>query len=213
MLRTSLREKILSPILGMMLFVLGTSVACAGDNELLEQVAQRLTVFEHLEGRFKQSKHLSFMSRPIVSTGSFSLGSDHGLHWIVEHPLRSKMTVRNSTVKLDGNTVQDRGIGQFMAQVMQSFIDGDLSALARDFEASGEVTPEHWQLHLVPESILLRTVVSHLELSGNEVLQTLSIVENDSADSDAQPPTQTLIEFSAVQGTHGAVRVQGPAGL
>ncbi len=123
------------------------------------------------------------MARPIVSAGSFSLGSDQGLRWIVEDPLHSEMTVHNSTVKLDGNTGEDRGIGQFMAQVMQAFMDGDLSALARDFEASGEITPGHWQLQLVPESILLRTVVSHLELRGNEVLQTLSIVENDSANS------------------------------
>jgi hypothetical protein len=179
------------------------STAYGADSDAVQLVSSRLSIHDSLSGRFRQSKQLSFMEGSIVSSGSFALSTAHGLSWLVEEPLRSEMTVRQSQVMLDGKKIQDRGVGHLRAMIMQAFMDGDLLAVQDDFSVSGELLDQQWRLRLEPKSIKLRAVLSHVELRGNEFLEEISIVELNE--------TRTLIEFSEVVGRGSKSPVQDAA--
>lgn len=172
-------------------------VVCPGstnDGTIIDSIAQRLSVQKKLSGNFEQTKQLSFLALPLVSSGWFRLDSTTGLKWVVEQPLRSQMSVRGSTVMLDGERVRDGGVAQFMASIMQSFMGGDFSSIEQDFSVSGElVKGQQWHLELVPRSTMLRRVVNRIELNGGEFLE--SIVIHEKSDTD------TSIVFTGVKGS------------
>lgn len=159
----------------------------------LQAISSRLTSHDDLHGRFIQTKDLSFLTTPIISAGRFSLSTAFGLDWLVETPLRSRMTVRDSTVMLDGEPVKDRGVGQFMAKIMQAFMTGDLQAVGEDFTVVAALSDDDsWRMTLSPRSLVVRSVISRIDLQGREFLDQISIVELDE--------TRTLIEFDEVVG-------------
>ena len=53
------------------------------DPQLLASVAEKLVTGQALQGRFTQEKNLPFLSRPLMSSGDFSLSDDSGLRWRV----------------------------------------------------------------------------------------------------------------------------------
>lgn len=164
-------------------------LASAADKSLVD-IAQQLEIHERLQGEFQQRKKLHFMTTPLRSFGTFSLSAASGLSWNVTEPVRSQMQVVDGRVTLDGQVVQDRGVGQFMVTIMQAFMAGDLSAVEKDFSAQVSAVPQGWQLQLSPRSVLVRAVISEIILTGSSVLQTISILEKNG--------NQTRIELSNV---------------
>ena len=148
------------------------------DPKLLTGVADQLVTGQALQGHFKQEKSLPFLTRPLLSSGDFSLSDDSGLRWRVSEPVVSVMTVVGTSVKLDDQAVKDRGVGELMAQLMRAFMTGDLSELARTFIASGELQNDSWHLNLTPRSVLMRSVLTSIDVRGGRFLQELVIVES-----------------------------------
>lgn len=166
----------------------------------LAQIAQQLQVHEQLRGDFEQRKQLHFMNAPLLSYGNFSLDDSLGLNWTVTRPVRSHMQVHNGRVTLDGKPVRDRGVGQFMAQIMQAFMSGDLQRVEKDFSAQVSTAPDGWHLQLLPRSPLLRAVIRHIDLQGRDVLQRIAIFEDNG--------NETYIVFSNVSEAGAAAQVQ-----
>ncbi len=158
--------------------------------ELLQAVAGRLEYRQGVAGAFTQSKYLSFMSRPLVSSGHFSLSADAGLRWQVEAPVSSLMTVRDGVVTLDGQPVQDSGVGRLMARIMRGFMHGELEQISEGFSVSGELQPAHWSLALAPRNPLMATVISEIRVRGDTYLQWVEVRETSG--------NSTTIAFSAL---------------
>ena len=183
---------------------LGCSSPGFGDEaSVLQKISQQLTVHSSLSGQFKQDKVLGFLDTPLISSGSFNLSVATGLNWLVEKPLRSEMTVHNSQVFLDGKSVPDKGVGQFMAIIMQAFMTGDVQGVQRDFKVTGELLDNQWRLLLKPKSLMLRSAVSHIELRGSDFLEHISIFEISE--------NRTHIEFSGVKGSASQLQDRDPA--
>lgn len=186
--------KLLSLLLTLGLALVVASPGYTNDGAIVDSIAQRLSVQKKLSGNFEQTKKLSFLTLPLVSSGRFSLDSTTGLKWVVEQPLQSHMSVRGGTVMLDGESVRDGGVAQFLAKIMQSFMDKDFSSMKREFSVSGEmVEDQQWHLELVPKSIMLRRAVNRIELKGGEFLESIVIYEKSDTD--------TSIVFTGVKGS------------
>lgn len=164
--------------------------ASAAEPDLLASVSHQLTSFEQLSGRFEQQKTLPFLQNPLKSSGDYSISGEQGLLWRVTSPLVSEMTVDSAGVKLDGREFDDRGTGELMAKIMQSFMAGDLSAIADTFVISGEQCPQFWVLDLKPRSLILGAVLENIEVRGDTLLRQVIITEENK--------TETLIRFLAV---------------
>jgi hypothetical protein len=148
------------------------------DPQLLALVADQLVTGQALQGRFKQEKSLPFLTRPLLSSGDFSLSDDSGLRWRVSEPVVSVMTVTKDGVKLNDQAVKDRGVGELMDQLMRAFMSGNLSTLKRTFIASGELDNESWHLSLTPRSVFMKSALTSIDVRGADFLQQLIIVES-----------------------------------
>jgi len=162
-----------------------------GVRQVLEQVAQRLVVGTSLQGHFAQEKYLAFLQEPFVSSGKFSIERSTGLRWQVLEPLESLMVVDGSKVLLDGKLVDDQGVGQLMGLIMFGLMENRLDSVADYFAVSGEVSEREWRLSLLPRSARLKSVLQHIELSGDEYLRKIEIFERDD--------NRTVIELSSVR--------------
>lgn len=163
--------------------------------QLLEQCAQQLVVEQSLAGRFRQEKHVEFLSDPIVSSGMFSLHQTDGIAWHVTDPLESLMEVHGTTVMLDGKLVRDHGVGRLMSLLMAGFMQGDLDSITRYFDVTGDVSENGWELTLKPRSRRMKSNFARMEIDGGQHLQAINIIERSG--------NRTLIEFSDVHASTG----------
>ena len=154
------------------------TLSLRADEQLLAGIADQLVTGQTLQGRFKQEKSLPFLTRPLLSSGDFSLSDDSGLRWSVSEPVVSVMTVTRAGVKLEDQAVKDRGIGELMAQLMRAFMTGNLSEFERTFITSGELENDSWHLKLTPRSALMRSALTSIDVRGGHFLQQLVIVES-----------------------------------
>ena len=174
------------------LLVLASTLAFGqGPDSLIAAVSERLVIGEGLQGSFQQNKYLSFLQEPFSSSGDFSIDRRTGLRWQVRQPLDSLMQVQGATVLLDGQPVDDKGVGQLMALIMFGLMEGQLDTLGKYFEISGQVTAGDWRLELLPRSARLQQVLRHVELRGEEHLGEIEIFE--------QGDNRTHIQLSEVQ--------------
>ena len=174
------------------LLVLASTLAFGqGPDSLIAAVSERLVIGEGLQGSFQQNKYLSFLQEPFSSSGDFSIDRRTGLRWQVRQPLESLMQVQGATVLLDGQPVDDKGVGQLMALIMFGLMEGQLDTLGKYFEISGQVTAGDWRLELLPRSARLQQVLRHVELRGEEHLGEIEIFE--------QGDNRTHIQLSEVQ--------------
>ncbi len=157
------------------------AVTAFAEGDLLASVSQQLLRADQLSGLFEQEKTLPFLQNPLKSSGDYSISAEQGLRWRVTAPLVSEMTVDVSGVKLDGRDVDDRGTGELMAKLMQSFMTGDLSGIADTFKVSGERCAESWLLNLEPRAALLGFVLDHIEVRGDTLLRQVTITETGKA--------------------------------
>ena len=169
-------------LVGFVLLATGT-FSVLGDEtpatDVLSEVVSQLAIQQRIRGSFTQEKHLHFMQKPFISHGEFSLGRDDGLRWQVTEPLPSLMTVQGAVVSLDGKPVNDRGVGRLIAGIMLGFMQGDLSGLAAEFEISGEASASGWFLTLVPRGGGVASVLSRIELSGDQYLHSVEVIERN----------------------------------
>ena len=166
-----------------------------GSEELLDSIAARLAVSDRVTGSFEQARDVSFLSRPLTATGTFTIDANGQLSWLVEAPVRSLMEVKGGTVSLDGRVVDDPGTGEFMAMILTAFMQRDLAPVADQFEVTGESGDPFWQLGLIPRNFLWRRVITDVELDGDAYLRTVTINEPDGSatrinfsDVAAEPP-------------------------
>jgi len=143
-------------LLSFLLFVSPTY----GSEELLDSVAGRLAISDRITGSFEQARDVSFLSRPLTATGTFTIVANGELSWLVEAPVRSLMEVKGGTVLLDGRVVDDPGTGEFMAMILTAFMQRDLAPVADQFEVTGENGEPFWQLGLIPRNFLWRRVIT-----------------------------------------------------
>jgi len=168
------------------------SAPTRGTEDLLQAIAAQLEISARIGGRFEQSREVSFLSRPLIARGSFTIDASGGLTWLVEEPVRSLMEVQDDVVSLDGRVVDDPGTGQFMAMILTAFMQRDLAPVTEQFEVTGGSRADEWELDLRPRNILWRRVIAGVTLHGDAFLRTVTICEPDGS--------ATRIVFSDVAG-------------
>lgn len=179
-----------------LLLVAGSSPADE-QQELLQHLAQRLSVAQEISGEFYQEKHVSFLQNPFVSRGNFSLSRVEGLSWHVTDPLDSLMRVRGGTVTLDGNPVNDFGVAQLMTRLMFAFMEGDFSDLGKIFAIEGTGQGDQWHLTLVPKDPRMKAAFERVDMRGDHHLREVEVFEAEG--------NRTKVQFTDV-------RASGPAG-
>lgn len=152
--------------------------ACAFDlNDLSEQLARPAVV----QGDFIQEKHLRALPQPLVSKGQFVLAKDTGLLWLLKSPLQQDYRINASGIArrdADGwHMLPGKSAGAEQNRLFFAVLQGDSSGLQRDFELSLQGDAQHWQLRLIPRSLLLKQVFNRIDIFGGEFVERIELLE------------------------------------
>ncbi|MEB3901881.1 outer membrane lipoprotein carrier protein LolA [Pseudomonas putida] len=161
----------------------------------LDELQKQLDASTVVKGPFVQEKHLRALPQPLVSQGRFVLARDHGLLWLLQTPLRQDYRITaDGIARRDASGWQklpSQSAGAQQNRLFFAVLQGDSSGLQRDFELSLTGNAEHWQLHLVPRSLLLKQVFTHIDIAGGRFVERIVLAETQGDSTVLRMPGST----------------------
>ncbi|QEI07634.1 outer membrane lipoprotein carrier protein LolA [Pigmentiphaga aceris] len=165
----------------------------------LDQLAAQLSSVPLVHGKFVQEKHLRGLPKPLLSQGRFVLERAHGMLWLMETPV--KQDYRIVPAGIEQRTPegwkpirQQAGMAQ-QSRLFTAVLQGDRSALERDFSLTLSTPASGWQLDLVPKSALLKQIFTSIKITGTKYVERIEMSETQGdstvvrmVDSNASQP-------------------------
>lgn len=197
------RKAIILTLLFSFFSLIVTNISIASpiaDQHAFIAVQQQLAQAKSLHGKFTQKRVIKVLSKPLLSSGHFSLSQKQGLKWIQEKPFPSTLTLSSSrlTQRIGNNppmvlTKAKQPIVFSFSKIFLSVFKGDKTGLNQSFKIAFTGTPQHWNMTLTPKSSPLNKAVKSIKLSGGKIIKQI-IVDNVKHD-------QLIIKFSDVKVT------------
>lgn len=191
-------------LVGMILcmqFSIAAFAAPAKDSsDVFSAINQRMLVTPVLRGEFTQEKHFSIMSRPLKSTGRFTLDSKLGIWWHNITPLPGDLVLgdkgivqrdtQGRTEILDGS--QQPAL-KLMTGIIRQLISGDWLQLQQHFDIDARWIDDHWEATLIPKTgSLFSANAARIDISGNTHVEHIELLEKNT--------DRTHIFFSKLNG-------------
>lgn len=146
----------------------------------LPELAGQLRATPLVRGDFEQEKRIPGLSRPLLSRGQFVLVPGQGLLWRLRSPLTLdyRITPRGMAGRQNGRwqPVASSPLARDQ-QLFLALLSGDVERLGRDFQPQLSGNQAHWQLQLLPRSVLLRQLFRAIRLSGSDVVEEVQLDE------------------------------------
>jgi hypothetical protein len=147
----------------------------------LTDLRAKLSAPVAVRGPFIQEKHLRALPQPLTSTGHFVLAKDHGLLWLLQKPLQQDYRINAKGIaRRDANGWQvlpNSSASSEQNRLFFAVLQGDSSALERDFELKLQGTAAAWTLQLTPRSLLLKQIFNHIDIAGGAYVQRIELSE------------------------------------
>lgn len=158
--------------LAILLLLLPLSVCWAADP--LAEISARLLKTEITDGHFDQQKTLKFLTKPLLSSGTFTYHRRHGVIWRTLAPVSSTLLVNQQRLlTAHGEQVLPPAFGR----VFTALFGGDLQVLREGFEIGGSNGNPAWMLHLQPKDAQLKKLITAIHLRGDRELHAIDIQE------------------------------------
>jgi len=126
------------------------------------------------QGLFQQEKHLKFLRKPLISTGTFTYDQNKGVIWKTITPIPSILLVNDAHL-LTGEGEQ--ALPPAFGRVFKALLGGEINRLSEGFAITGKDQKSSWQLLLTPKDELLKKVISIVVLTGDSDLRRLELYE------------------------------------
>ncbi|WP_263262336.1 outer membrane lipoprotein carrier protein LolA [Pseudomonas sp. RIT-PI-S] len=147
----------------------------------LPELSAQLGQPQVVRGPFIQEKFLRALPQPLTSQGQFVLAKAHGLLWQLQRPLRQDIRINaDGIARRDASGWQALPGSHAGAQQNRLFfavLQGDSSALERDFELAVSGDSQAWAVQLTPRSALLKQVFQRIEIRGGAYVQRIELFE------------------------------------
>jgi hypothetical protein len=140
----------------------------------LTDITARLVKTPITQGEFHQEKRLKILSKPLISTGTFTYSQSKGVIWKTLTPIPSLLLV-NEAHLLTGQGEQ--AVPPAFGKVFKAMLGGDLKQLSDGFVITGEDKKNAWTLQLTPKDELLKKIISSIILNGDTELRGLEMQE------------------------------------
>ena len=146
----------------------------------LARILSTVNVDDPFIGLFDQERHIKLADITLVSYGEFQWGSATGITYITQSPVKSRIEINSSGTMLDGRPLQDRGLGKFILLVINSILTNNTNDIMNQFAiANLDIKDVDWFVHLEPRKMLIRSVISSIEIKGNTNLHSIVIYEQN----------------------------------
>jgi outer membrane lipoprotein-sorting protein len=150
--------------------------------------AQFMAIEKHVantqtvSGDFTQTRHIPLLSKPLISSGHFTLSKTKGLGWIQTTPfaLTLKVTADKIKQQILKNpptilTQKQQPIVFAFTHIFLSVFNGDITGVQHYFNIAFEGSPTAWTLQLHPKTFPLNKAISDITLTGARHVKTLRI--------------------------------------
>lgn len=180
------------------MFLLGALLLCgtaqAQTQAQIDQVVQRLSEIEVVQGGFNQQKKLQGLAYSLNAQGQFIFWRAHGLYIATEKPFFNALTITGSDII----SWQQNGMGTVAAEqsgliqreinkTLLAFFSADIALIQQRFIADWIFEQDKWQLTLTPRLELIKKNMRTAVMTGDQFLQQLVVT---AANGD-----ETTIEF------------------
>jgi len=168
----------ISRTLSALFLLLLTTQAHAFD---LDQLSAQLAQPAVVRGPLIQEKHLRTLPQPLTSRGQFVLSRDQGLLWQLHSPLAQDYRIDTQGIakRTPGGWQQQPGqdVTAQQSRLFLAVLKGDHGGLAKDFQLQLSGSAEAWQLRLLPQSLLLKQIFSHIQIEGGALVERIELQE------------------------------------
>lgn len=154
------------------------------NKQSLHEVIERLKPENLLRTDFAQTKHVSALSKPLLSQGKLIFSRSHGVLWQIRKPfpLTYALTKQNVVQFEEGKkpvivAVAQQPVVHEFIELFLSLFSGDVSVLENRFEINYIAGKTDWQLGLVPKNSTIRQYITSLQISGNQFIREIVIRE------------------------------------
>lgn len=166
------KTKVTNIIKIILLFLSLFNLAYADD--LLNKIAAQVSNSTLTLGSFQQEKHLKFLKKPLLSTGTFIYDQDKGVLWKTLTPIVSTLLINETQLASEQG---EQAIPPAFGRIFKVLLGGELSRLSEDFEVTGTGQQSAWQLQLLPKDQLLKKIISTIRLQGDKEIRSWELQE------------------------------------
>lgn len=135
-------------------------------------------------GRFDQSKQLTGIKKPLLSSGRFCVVQGKGVLWRTLQPFPGTLKLtRDEIVQMQGERVAARidarqePTVRTINSVLFSLLAGDFSQLETLFEVDGTVQADKWDVNLKAREAGLAKVIAGVALEGGAYVRNITLNE------------------------------------
>jgi len=156
-------------------------------NELVTVLQQP----QNIQGNFIQQRYLKSLTKPISTSGQFTLVKAKGLLWQMQKPFATNLKVTAEGIKQwNGSAwIGENQLGQArQIALFLGLLSGDISALSAQFEPKLIGDKAQWILQLTPKSLIMKQIFTQIQLRGDTLVKEIEL-------SEAQGD-RTVIQFS-----------------
>ena len=142
--------------------------------DILEIIAVRLVKTPITQGEFRQEKHLKFLSKPLLSSGTFTYHQSKGVIWKTLSPVTSTLLVNDVKLSVGQG---EQAIPPAFGRVFKALLGGELKRLGETFDITGKDQASGWQVHMTPKDEMLKKIIRSIRLTGDSELRLLMLEE------------------------------------
>lgn len=138
----------------------------------------------HMQGAasFTQTRHLSGVRAPLISTGRATIGADR-IEWHVTQPMDIRTTISASgvTQSIEGGAPQrvgpQGGGDAFLSSAgLLDLLSGDFASLRAHYDVAPQAADGgDWRLRLTPRAATLARFVASIEVGGCEHVKSVRV--------------------------------------
>lgn len=175
-------NKITKSFMVLILCLIAGSV-CA--DSLINQIGDLVSASPTVRGRFAQSKTLSGVSKKLNSEGFFIVDKSKGVVWVTEKPIYQTLKVSNSGIRIGNKSgvlmnldARSEPSVKYINELVLAIFSGDMTALEKLFNYSGDVRAKDWNLELTPKNTV-SLPFKKITIVGSSAISRISFVSKD----------------------------------
>jgi len=149
-------------------------------------LAQTLQKPQNVQGNFVQQRQLKSLSKPMTTSGSFTLVPQKGLLWKMQKPFETTLRVRSDGImQWNGSQWVNPNASKLNGQSRQIklFLDllgGNTQGLEKQFD-----------LKLTPKTAITRQIFNRIEINGDTLVRKIEL--------DEKQGDKTIMQFNQIQ--------------
>ncbi|MGV0963122.1 MAG: LolA family protein [Polynucleobacter sp.] len=157
--------------------------ACA--DSLVNQIGALVSASPTVRGKFVQSKTLSGVSKKLNSEGFFIVDKGKGVVWVTEKPIYQTLKVSDSGIRIGNKSgvlmnldARSEPSVKYINELVLAIFSGDMSALEKLFNYSGDIRAKDWSLELTPKNTVSMPF-KKISIVGSSAIGRISFVSKD----------------------------------